>query len=151
MIREFEYYHGVAVRDVVICRRPGSVEIRLADRRGRLNSYILDRRVGLHIKHSSARMPPWQFVFALDTLGELESLRGEAEAVWLALVCGEDGVVFLPEGDFFSVNAKGSNGYLRVERDKRSMYRIYGSAGPLRKAVRRGAAPLVQVLEQAHQ
>lgn len=149
MIREFEYYHGVALRDVVVCRRPQNTSIRLADNRGRLNSYVLNDRLGLHIKHSSSRMPPWQFVFGGDTLNEIDELKEHAGAVWLALVCGEDGVVFLPEADFSCVNEKSSvAAYLRVDRDKRAMYRITGSSGPLRKAVRRGSLRLITTLNE---
>ena len=147
MIREFEYYHGVALRDVIVCGRPRFISIRLADSRGRLNSYVLNENVGLHIKHSSGRLPPWQFVFAKDTLDEIESLKSESCSIWLSLVCGEDGVVFLPEADLVSVNsAKAESAYLRVDRDKRAMYRITGSSGRLGKAVKRGALPLVQAL-----
>ena len=147
MIREFEYYHGVALRDVIVCGRPRFISIRLADSRGRLNSYVLNENVGLHIKHSSGRLPPWQFVFAKDTLDEIESLKSESCSIWLSLVCCEDGVVFLPEADLVSVNsAKAESAYLRVDRDKRAMYRITGSSGRLGKAVKRGALPLVQAL-----
>jgi hypothetical protein len=146
MIREFEYYHGVAIRDIIVCRRPQRVSLRLADSRGRLNSYVLDDELGLHIKHSSARMPPWQFGFGQDTLLELDDLRDSVRAIWLAFVCGEDGVVFLPESDLLAVNPSSSGAYLRIDRDKRAMYRINGSGGPLRKAVRRGALPLVSDL-----
>jgi hypothetical protein len=147
MIREFEYYHGVALRDVIVCARPHNVRIRLSDSRGRLNSYVLNDSVGLHIKHRSSRVAPWQFGFAVDTLEEMDRLRSEACAVWLAFVCGEDGVVFLPERDFASVNANNVFGaYLRIDRDKRAMYRVTGSSGRLQKAVKRGALPLVTAL-----
>lgn len=143
MIREFEYYHGVALRDIVVCCRPKGASIRLADERGRLNSYILDDELGLHIKHSSGRVPPWQFVFSADALKEVNGLKAEARSVWLAFVCGEDGVVFLPESDFFEVNSGIDSAYIRIDRDKRTMYRINGSSGPLRKAIKRGAQPLI--------
>ena len=149
MIREFEYYHGVVLRDIIVCCRPHNVAIKLADSRGRLNSYILNENVGLHIKHRSSRMPPWQFVFGQDTVEEMRTLKNEVRAVWLAFVCGEDGVVFLREADFFSVNpASGASAYLRIDRDKRAMYRVNGSSGPLRWAVKRGARPLVTDLKQ---
>lgn len=146
MIREFEFYHGVVLRDLVVCRRPHSVSLRLADNRGRLNSFIVDDRMGLHIKHSSARISPWQFVFGEDTLLELGSLAEESHAVWLALICGEDGVVFLPQGDLFAMNVNSGGAYIRVDRDKRTMYRVSGSSGRLQRAVKRGAQPLLNAL-----
>jgi hypothetical protein len=146
MIREFEYYHGAAIRDLIVCCRPKKLTVRLADTRGRLNSYVIDEAVGLHIKHSSARLPPWQFIFAQDTLLELDDLRADVRAIWLAFVCGEDGVVFLPESDLSAINPSSSSAYIRIDRDKRAMYRINGSGGPLRKAVRRGALPLIRDL-----
>ena len=150
MIREFEYYHGVALRDVIVCARPDDLTVRLSDSRGRLNSYVVNGTVGLHIKHRSSRVPPWQFGFAPDTIEELENLKLEAPVIWLALVCGEDGVVFLPEEDFLSVNARNASGaYLRIDRDKRAMYRVSGSAGRLGKAVKRGSLPLIAALAGA--
>lgn len=147
MIREFEYYHGVALRDIVVCLRPDPVSIRLADSRGRLNSYILNEELGLHIKHSAGRMPPWQFGFGQDTLNETKTLAADVRAIWLAFVCGEDGVVFLPHQDFLSINAAcETSAYVRIDRDKRSMYRVTGSSGPLKKAVKRGAIPVIRDL-----
>src|SRR5689334_11862963 len=128
MIREFEYYHGVALRDVIVCGRPDTISIRLADSRGRLNSYIVNERIGLHIEDRSSRLSAWQFVFAKDTLDDMEVLTAASGSVWLGLVCGEDGVVFLHEDDFLRVNAmKSESAYLRIDRDKRAMYRITGS------------------------
>jgi hypothetical protein len=120
----------------------------LADSRGRLNSYILDNRVGMHIKHSSSRMPPWQFGFTNDGLREIENLKAEAGEVWLAFVCGEDGVVYLSEADFRRLNSTNDTAaYVRIDRDKRAMYRVNGSSGRLGKAVRRGSALLVEALK----
>jgi hypothetical protein len=152
MIRVFEYYLGVALRYVIVCARPHDVRIRLSDSRGRLNSYVLNDCVGLHIKHRSSRVAPWQFGFAVDTLEEMDRLRAEAPTIWLAFVCGEDGVVFLSEADFVSVNTTNVFGaYLRIDRDKRAMYRVSGSSGRLQKAVKRGALPLVTALRVGSQ
>lgn len=92
MIGAFEQYHGAALRELIVCA-PDSITIKPCDQWGRVNSFLLNHRIGLHIKHSAKRLPPWQFTFNDENVAELAALSKEADQVWIAMVCGQDGTV----------------------------------------------------------
>lgn len=128
MIREFEKYHGVVLRELVVASGDAGVDLRIEDRFGRVNSFIVNGNVGLHIKHSGKRLPPWQFTFDSENCAELTELAHQSSTVLIALVCGIDGFVCVPHDEFLKMTYDcGATAFLRVDRDKRSMYRIYGN------------------------
>jgi hypothetical protein len=142
MIHDFERYHGVALRQLIVEAGAAGLVVRVQDSHGRLNSFVVNNRVALHIKHSSKRLPPWQFTFDDENCEELKALLQYASEIWIALVCGPDGVVCLTYEDFLSVNPDGceATAFVRVDRDKRAMYRVRGSEGALAGAKPRGFA-----------
>ena len=142
MIHEFEKYHGVALRQLLIEAGASGVSIRVEDSRGRLNSFVVNDKVGLHIKHSAKRMPPWQFTFDDENCQEIAHLSEHAVQIWIALVCGPDGVVCLTRDEFLTINAENceATAFVRIDRDKRAMYRVRGSEGALSSAKPRGFA-----------
>lgn len=149
MIKDFERYHGVAVRQLVVEAGSRGVLLRAEDSKGRLNSFLLNDKVGLHIKHSSKRLPPWQFTFNDENCVELASLREHAEQILIALVCGPDGVVCLTHQEFLSLNSEQceSTAFVRIDRDKRAMYRVRGSEAALSEPKPRGFARVLCHLE----
>lgn len=149
MIHEFEKYHGVAMRQLVVEAGSQGLFFRVEDSRGRLNSFVVNNQVGLHIKHSSKRMPPWQFTFDAENCQELTSLGEHAGQIWIALVCGPDGVVCLTYDEFQTVNPEDceATAFLRIDRDKRAMYRVRGSEGALSGAKPRGFARVMSNLK----
>jgi hypothetical protein len=142
MIHEFEKYHGIALRQLVVEAGQSGLVLRVQDSYGRLNSFVVNNRVGFHIKHSSKRLPPWQFTFDDDNCEELRVLLNDVAEIWIALVCGPDGVVCLTYEDFLKINPADCNAtaFVRVDRDKRAMYRVRGSEGMLSGARPRGFA-----------
>lgn len=144
MIAEYERYHGIVVRDVIV-KAAGPLHIEACGVAGRVNSFTLNGYTGLHIKHSAKRLAPWQFTFNSDALSEIDTLVERHPSCWLALVCGLDGVVALT-ADEFSVltTAKGEVArYIRVDRDRNTMYRVFGNAGRLGTAKARGVSAIV--------
>jgi len=147
MIQEFERYHGIVLRSIIVCaNRP--IVIEQMDERGRINTYIINNEVAVHIKHSAKRLPPWQFSFSVEHLEELQELARNARSVWLVLVCGPDGVVSLSLEEFVSIVEARPGGVtsIRVDRSRRGMYRVYGNSGQLSHAKPKGIAALVQDL-----
>jgi hypothetical protein len=144
MISDFERYHGAALRDLIVSA--GSpLTIRVWDDVGRVNSYMIDDHVAVHIKHSSKRIPPWSFTFTEDNVDELERLCRSCAALWLLLVCGQDGVLAISLDEFRAINpiwAKATS-FIRVDRDKRTMYRVFGTNGKLPAAKARGVSPVI--------
>jgi hypothetical protein len=148
MISDFERYHGAVLRDLIVCAgRP--LEIAVYDDSGRVNSFLIDNRIALHIKHSSKRIPPWSFTFTDENVEELTRLARPDVTLWLALVCGQDGIVAISFDEFHTINpswAKATS-FVRVDRDKRTMYRVFGTNGRLPAAKPRGTSPLIADLK----
>ncbi len=145
MIAEFERYHGVALRSIIVsARRPVTIES--WDEVGRIDSYRLNIRTAVHIKHSAKRLAPWQFTFTDDELGELSDLRLGAASLWLVFVCGLDGLVALSDIEFAKVAgpASGSTPFIRIDRDRRLMYRVFGNAGKLPGAKANGVEQIIR-------
>src|SRR5687768_7152751 len=130
MIHSFEQYHGVVLRELVV-RAPASLVIAARDDMGRVNSYSINSRVALHIKHSAKRLPPWQFTFNAENLAEIRRLEDIGSSLWLALVCGHDGIVALSGHELREINPPDceTTCFVRVDRDRRTMYRVFGTAG----------------------
>ncbi len=148
MISDFERYHGAALRDLIVCaQRP--LEIVVCDDMGRVNSYLIDKRVAVHIKHSSKRIPPWSFTFTEENLDEISRLARPGISLWLVLVCGQDGILPISLDEFRTINpawAKATS-FVRVDRDKRTMYRVFGTNGKLPAAKARGVMPVIADLK----
>jgi hypothetical protein len=100
----------------------------------------------VHIKHSTKRLPPWLFTFAGDEIRELVQLRTSADSLWLILVCGTDGVLSISDSEFSEAVglSPDSTPFIRVDRDRRSMYRVFGNAGKLRVAKGNGVSPIIR-------
>lgn len=144
MTAEYERYHGIVLRELVVkagCR----LVIEASDDEGRVNSFCVNRRVGLHIKHSAKRLAPWAFTFNEYSVREISQLIKQHKRFWLALVCGYDGIVCLSADEFLALTESetGATAFVRVDRDRNTMYRVFGNAGKLNQAKPRGVAAIL--------
>lgn len=149
MIKDFEFYHGVVIRELVTSASPDSVTVSVEDRHGRLNAFNINGRAGLYIKHSSKRLGPWQFTFDRDGCDEIEWLAERLGEVWIALVCGHDGFLCLTRAEFLVANRpeEKATAFIRVDRDKRSMYHVNGTSGSIHGAKPRGFGRLIDAVK----
>jgi len=147
MIGEFERYHGAAVRDLIV-GAGGALTIEANDDLGRVNTYIVNGASAVYIKHSAKRLPPWSFTYQEDHIAELDRLSGRCKNVWLVHVCGHDGLVTLSLSEFRSINPghSATTSFIRVDRDRNTMYRVNGSGGKLPRSKRRGLHCIFQDL-----
>lgn len=147
MIAEFEKFHGVVVRDLVVCS--GSLSLRAVDIQGRANVFKLDERIGLLIKHSTARLPPWQFTFDARQIDEIEETRRGCLDFWFACVCGDNGVMCISYDEFRVVNPDwaSTTSFLRVDRRRNTRYRVFGTNGELPSKKSAGVAEIVKAIE----
>lgn len=147
MIGEFERYHGAAIRELIVgCQKP--LRIEASDDAGRVNTFIVNRKAGIYIKHSASRLPPWQFTYGDDNLAEIERLKKKCRRVWLVHVCGQDGFVALTFDEFRSINPVDAQTtrFVRVDRDRNTMYRVNGTDGKLGRSKRRGLNSIFEEL-----
>jgi hypothetical protein len=139
MIGEFERYHGAAIRELIVSSGY-PLKIEACDDIGRINMYRINDSIGIHIKHSSKRLPPWQFTYLKDNLAEIRQLIECCRNVWLVHVCGQDGIMAMSYEEFCLINPQDaeSTSFIRVDRDRNTMYRVNGTGGKLARAKRRG-------------
>ncbi|MDD4902321.1 MAG: hypothetical protein PHE24_04235 [Patescibacteria group bacterium] len=129
MIKEFEFYHGAALvrllygadQEVVIESFPSESNA----------SYIINKNIGLYIKHSAKRMSPWRFSFSQEHRDEILKMKKMLDKVFLLLVCGEDGIVSLSFDEFKKIvnETNGLVEWVSVVRNKNAEYAVEGSDG----------------------
>jgi len=152
MIPDYKLYHGAVLAELVDgAKRTLSIRERVEE--GRLGSYVLDDRVGLHIKHSAVRMPPWQFTFTPGNGRELLELRRTVSSVFVVLVCWLDGMVCLSLDELFEILGDEAlpQGWVRAERKKNEWYGVSGPRAVLSAKKPQGLAQLIGALEQPNQ
>src|SRR5262249_1798989 len=129
MIAEFDRYHGVVLRQILVAKGD-TTSLGVVNLSGRVDAFSVDR-AAFQIKHSAKRLSPWQFTYIEENLAELTELRRRFNPVWAFLVCGDDGVVGLSLEELHSIVriGQGGAGWVRVSRSRNSMYRVSGTCG----------------------
>lgn len=132
MIRDFERYHGVVLRRLVV-ESDTPISINKHDSLGRINSFLIgisDVSTFVHIKHCAKRLPPWQFSFTREQISEVAELNSKFGYGWLIFVCGIDGLVSLSYEEFVNMVVLGSVGgaTVRIDRSPRKQYRVSGKS-----------------------
>ncbi len=149
MTQEFEKYHAVVLRSLVT-EIPSGVHISVNDAHGTINCFQVNQKIGLMIKHSAKRMPPYVFTFTEDNLTELELLVEDSEITFVALVCGWDGFLTLSKDEIEEIaNKKSSKDSLsiQVERRKRGMYAVGGRTKLKRSKPQGFSKEFIQAIE----
>jgi len=131
MIKEFEFYHG-AVLTNLLHGSGQSVIIKPFPSESNA-SYIINKNIGLFIKHSVKRMSPWRFSFAQEHQNEILEMKNKLGEVFLALVCGEDGIVILSFEELKEIlnETHSPVEWISVARNKNEHYTVKGSDGSL--------------------
>lgn len=144
MTPEYERYHGIVVRELVV-QSGVAIQIEAKDDAGRVNSFCINNKTSIHIKHCSKRLSPWLFSFGDENVAEIDRLQAQMPSMWLVLVCGIDGIVSISYAEFRKItdNLEGATRFIRIDRDRKTMYRVYGNAGKLTVAKPRGIAAVV--------
>jgi len=132
VIREFEFYHGAVLGRLI--RGSEGLSLEQYPGFGRNAAYVINKRVGLYIKHSTNRLTPWSFTFKQEHQDEIHEMRSVLEQVFVALVCWEDGVVCLSYDELKVILDENHNTseWIRVARRTREKYTVSGSDGKLR-------------------
>jgi hypothetical protein len=143
MIAELDRYHGIVLRQLLVGLGT-SATVGVANMSGRVDAFCING-AAFQIKHSSKRLSPWRFTYMPENLEELTLLRGKHAKVWVFLVCGTDGVVGLSYDELFSIIHidAGLPSWVRVSRDRNSMYRVGGAGSDLPRAKARGLDPFI--------
>lgn len=151
MIPDYKVYHGAVLAEL-IDEAGGALSIRELVDEGRLSSYVVNERIGFYVKHSAARMPPWQFTFTAGNRRALQELRRAAQQVFVVLVCWLDGMVCLSEDELRLVlgDADDQQGWVRIERRKYEWYAVSGGYGELPHKKPDGISVLIAALREPY-
>lgn len=126
MSNEFEFYHGVALCRII--HNAPHAAIKLYSENSN-SSYVLNSDIGIFIKYSTKRMSPWQFTFTRKHIDELFGMMQNLKAVYLALVCKDNGIVCLAPKEIKALidnDLNKTQGFL-VARKPREKFRVsYG-------------------------
>ncbi|ERI13742.1 hypothetical protein O206_23395 [Ochrobactrum sp. EGD-AQ16] len=143
MIPEYRLFHGAAIC-ALIDQSPFELAITHLGADGRLGFYILNQRIGIYIKHSTARLTPWQFSFSGQNIHQFRELRSRCISTFVVLVCGWNGIVCLDESELKTVASTDDNEqpWIRVTRRPRGMFGVSGDLGSLKAKKRDGFADL---------
>ena len=149
MIDEYEFYHGAVLRNIIVESKI-PVTIKVDDIKGRVDSFVINDRVAIYIKHSAKRLTPWQFTFSRDNVEELVELDRKYESLFVCLVCDSDGIVVLSPDEFLKITGPSNSEVygIRLDRTKRSMYSAFGNDGKLEYKLARGVARIVETIER---
>jgi hypothetical protein len=129
MIPEYKLYHGAVLAEIVH-ELTFPVKIDELQEQGRLSSYVLESRIGLHVKHSSKRLHPWSFTFTQQNLLELKLLSDIFPEVFIVFVCHTDGMICCAYSDFSMLVGAGlvETPWIRADRRKNKWFQLSGPA-----------------------
>ena len=128
MNKDLEKYHGLVILKII---RMNPFSINFLKKNA--NSYVMNDKIGLYIKHSSRRVSPWVFTFKKEHQDEISFLEAQYDAVFICLVCHNDGVVCLNFKELkFILDYNHADEWVRVSRRPGEKYSIHGSDGKLK-------------------
>ncbi len=133
MIKEYERFHGAVLTRLVHQSKYKAIEI--APFPGETNaSYVINKRVGLYIKHSTSRLSPWVFTFRKEHQNELYEMADVLDEVMVAFVCNDDGLAVLNYSELKLIldDKYDENEWVRIDRRAREKYTISGKDGRLK-------------------
>lgn len=150
MIPDYKLYHGAVLADIVD-KFDGAVSFRESVAPGRLLNYVINDVIGLQIKYSTARLRPWCFSYPLEHIEQLGDLLKVYPRTFAVLVCHMDGFVAISATQLLSSlrGVTGGQAWLRVNRKRREMYRVFGPNGEFPTKFRTTNEPIVEALRQA--
>lgn len=131
MIREIERYHGAVLARLV--RAGGSTAVQCGLHPRFRSAYVLNECIAMYVKYSANRLSPWMFRFRAEHRNEILKLGEEFQEVFIALICGFDGVACMSAQEYRQVETSES---VRVARGKRQKYSV--SSGNNGKTLRIG-------------
>lgn len=134
MIKEYELFHGAAI--VHLVHRMHSISVESYPSKSNA-SYIINRRVGLYLKHATQRITPWRFSFTTEHHDEISEMKRSIGDVVVGLVCRDDGVVGLSYNEIILLLGERPTGieWIAVSRRAREKYAVRGSSGKLKNKI----------------
>ena len=131
MIKEFEFFHGAAFCKLIHNKKIYSIVTYPTIDNA---SYVINSGIGIYIKYSKKRLSPWRFTFKKEHQDEILEMKKRFGAVYILLVCNDDGIVCLEYKQLKLVldYLHEETEWIAVYRGRREKYSIEGSDGKLK-------------------
>ena len=132
-MKNIDFFHGVILARI-IQNKPAC----LKKYEGNNSSYIVGGQIGIYIKYSAKRMPPWTFSFSKIHVDEIKNMENELERTFIALICDRNGICCLDYTEFgtiLSIENRSFPKWVKASRLKGEKYSVSGSDGKLRHKV----------------
>jgi hypothetical protein len=127
MIKKHEFYHGVALISLLDDKRCQSVN--------KFESgYLVNNQILFFLKYTTKKRSPWQFIFNLDEIEKLSQCSAMCEKMYLAFVCGGDGICVVDwkeSKNFFDEKTR----WISVKRGFNKWFSVKGSKGEFKSKV----------------
>lgn len=148
MIPDYKFWHGAVLADIVDSFN-GAVTFREHSDPGRLLNYVINGHVGMQLKYATQRLRPWSFFFPPPHLSSLKELRDKYPTTFIVLVCRTDGILAVHADQVISnLPLTGEQAWLRADRRKRELYRLYGPTGEFPIKFKTTIEPIVRALRE---
>ena len=129
MTHEFERYYGIVFTSLF----EEVSEVRIKKISDNDSAYVLNNRLGLYIKHTTARISPWSYSFRTSDFAVIDQLELETTEIAFGLVCGFHGVCLISSQDLKVAGGVFQGDALRitVRTMRGGSWKVSGTAGEL--------------------
>lgn len=128
------FYHGVALVRIIHHDAYETLRVYIDNN----SSYLVNKDIGIYIKYSEKKLPPWIFTFSEEHIMEIVAMTTKLKNIYISLVCNEDGVCCLNWHEFatiISVDDRLFPKWIRITRMKNEKYSVFGKDGKLKHKV----------------
>ncbi len=130
---DYTFFHGNALVRLVQDRRTYGLELYHEN-----HCYLVNKKSGIYLKHSTKRISPWQFTFLPEHLNEIASIENEIKSLFLVLICNDDGICclnFQEIAQLILVGNMDQTKSIRVSRSSHEKYAVSGTDGKLKHKI----------------
>ena len=130
-IREIEYFYGIVFSRLI----SSGISIALKELNyGTKGAYLVNDAVPIFIKYTAKRLSPWSFNLTREHQDDFQRAKDQFGVMYLAFVCGRDGVCCIEFDQFKSVldYVHDKVEWVRIIRKKNECYAVRGSDGELK-------------------
>ena len=129
MTQEFERYYGTVFTSLF--EEVSDVRIKKVSEND--SAYILNDRLGLYIKHATARLSPWNYSFRTNDFAIIDQMGIEVKEIAFGLVCGFHGVCLISSDDLRVAggNFTGESLRITVRTMRGGSWKVSGTSGEL--------------------
>lgn len=129
MTHEFERYYGTVFTSLF--EEASDVHIKKISDND--SAYILNGRLGLYIKHATARVSPWSYSFRTNDFVIIDQMRMDTDEIVFGLVCGFHGVCLISSDDLKTAGGvfQGDSLRITIRTMRGGSWKVSGTAGDL--------------------